>query len=94
MSSKPTPEAEIEQIMDELVLQVLEDGGKTVNGITTSKSEASQALAKLLNRSRISELQDYPLNWADNRNDEVWRKMILSRIAELQTPPATEEAAE
>lgn len=34
----------IDAVLDELALQVLEDGGKTVNGVTTSKSEACSAI--------------------------------------------------
>ena len=33
---------------------------------------------------RVDELQGYPLNWADNRNEPVWREMVLSRIGQLE----------
>lgn len=42
-----------------------------------------QHTEKRVAEARIDELKYYPLNWALNRNDEVWEKMIRSRLDEL-----------
>ena len=49
-----------------------------VGGVVT------QAIEEAERRARIDELTDYPLNWADNRKEKVWREMILSRLNELK----------
>lgn len=48
------------------------------------KAGAQAEQERAVRAARIDELRDYPLNWADNRKDTVWRSMLISRIDQLQ----------
>jgi len=64
-------------------------GSSSVGEITGTQfnelaQEQYQVLLRTVNEARLDELENYPLNWADNRKDTAWREMILSRIKQLK----------
>ena len=75
---------------DVLILKSLNkdwDGGADHMAQVTDRAttQLTNLIAQAVKEARIDELKEYPLNWADNRQDEVWREMVLSRVNELKS---------